>query len=284
MKIKRASRGSRAVVLIPTRGRAALLAKQLAGPMSFLVSGRWSVIFAVAREDDDYNNYVKLFWDLPVTMLSIRDKQGSCGIAREELRRVALSRGVRYAVMTDDNARFTEQSLTNLIRATHDWTHAHGMTFMAGMHGTAAHFDRGKIADQTRYKGLRSYPQIGMIFHCVAMDWLRNYSYPGDCFALEDRHMIFTAIRHGIREFRVCMDAPFTKSRYSEGGQGSIEDRMWKCGKSIERLAHDFPKYVGARGTFPTPWSFIMQMEDGHTADRLPGGAMRTADRLVQQQ
>lgn len=273
-------------VLIPTRGRAALVKKQLSGSMAHLIAP--GVYYGVADEDPQRNTYranlaeiTSFTWPRVVPVL---DRQGSCGMAREYLRAALFQKPrieYQYAVMTDDNARFTRESLDNLVSAAHVWNEEEGTTFMAGMHSTAPHFDRHRIAEKEERHGLTTYPTVGMIFHCVPTAWLRNYRYPGDCFALEDRHMIFTAIQAGTRNFRVCMDAPFTKSRYQEGGQGSIEDRMWKCGKSIERLAHDFPSYVGIKGTFPTQWQNILKMADGHQIDRLTGGAMRPFDRLT---
>lgn len=280
---------ARFCVLIPTRGRAALVHKQLSGPMAHLIHP--GVYYGVADEDPQRNAYRSLIsevaWGGWPYVVPVLDKVGSCGMAREYLRASIFQKPERhydYAVMTDDNARFTRASLDALVSAAHVWNTEVGLTFMAGMHSTAMHFDRNNIDKKEERHGLTTYPAVGFIFHCVPISWLRTYSYPGDCFALEDRHMMFTAIRAGCRSFRVCMDAPFGKSRYQEGGQGSITDRMWKCGRSIERLAHDFPTFVGARGTFPTAWKFIMEMADGQEVDRLPGGAMRRADQLVQRQ
>ena len=288
----------RYAVAIPTRGRASILARGLNGPMSFLTKAE-GVFFAISKNDPQHAEYVKLFAQYPsIHVLEYWDQSrhrqtamsafteslpGSVGWAREQLRARILELGkYDYLVMTDDNARFKEPALRALVGSTFLWERKFDRwCFMAGMHSTAAHFDRNAIGQKKRIGGYDSYPTVAMIFHCVSTAWLRNYRYPGDCFALEDRHMIFTAIRNGVRDFRVCMDAPFTKPRYQEGGQGAISDRMWKCGKSIERLAHDFPEYVGAKGTFPTPWKFIMEMADGGIVDRLPGGAMRRTETLT---
>jgi len=213
--------------------------------------------------------------------------EGSVGVARESLRQYALAAfpDVQWFVLTDDNATYTKESLDNLVRSADEWqTHAGRTTFMAGMHSTAPHFDRHAIAKgKETVNGLTSYPTVSAIYHAVPRKWYQRYEYPDRCFALEDRHMFMCGIKAGMRfgDFRVCMDAPFSKSRYQQGGQGSIEERMFKCGWSIEQLAHDHPEFVGARGTFPTPWQFILDMASGHTADRLIGGAMRKGANIV---
>jgi hypothetical protein len=148
------------------------------------------------------------------------------------------------------------------------------------MHSTAPHFDRNLILKKEVVDGWTTYPGIGFIFHAMPHAWYAKYSYPPGCFALEDRHMMLSAINAGHSEFRVCMDAPYSKSRYQAGGQGDINKRRWNCGRSIEQLAHDFPFDVGARGTFPLPWQMIMKLRSGVVVDRLMGGAMRKEDRL----
>lgn len=265
----------RFAVLIPSRGRGDLLRKTFAR-MPFLENEDvW-----IGTQHDQKADYAWV--DSRCSRVQFNNPEGSVGIAREALRHAALHLDrYAYLVMTDDNARFTEESLYTLVAGTASIERWEERTvFVAGMHGTASHFDRGAIA-KTRhtvcgYKGcFNFYKAVGAIFHCINADWMKTYQYPRDCFALEDRHLFLTAITRGDTEFRICMDAPFTKSRYQAGGQGDIPKRMWNCGRSIERLAHDFPTQVGAKGTFPTPWQFIISMARGATADRLVGGAMR---------
>lgn len=185
--------------------------------------------------------------------------------------------------MTDDNAvHKSEEALHNLVRCCHEYRHRGDLAvappvIMAGMHNTAPHFDRGKIGKARTVFGLRSYPTVAMIFQVYPHDVFSRYEYPADAYGLDDRHFFLWCIAQGITEFRVCMDAPFTKSRYQEGGQGDIASRMIKTGMAIERLAHDFPQLVGATGTLRIPWQFLLDMKAGATADRLVGGAMRTS-------
>lgn len=270
-------------VLIPSRGRWDLLAKTLQR-QPFLIDAATYI----GVENDEYREYMRTIknvwpnWKVRPRIITYNNKEGSVGLAREQLRLAATSDKYEWYVITDDNAKFTVESLNALVQSAEAWRlRTDKLTFMAGMHSTAAHFDRNLIQKKMTVDGWTTYPGFGFIFHAVHHMWYgMKYRYPGDCFALEDRHMMLSAIAAGHTEFRVCMDAPFSKSRYQLGGQGDISKRRWNCGKAIERLAHDFPKEVGSRGTFPLPWQFIMKLRSGAVVDRLVGGAMRKGDQL----
>lgn len=268
-------------VLIPTRGRWDLLAKTLK-KMPFLDSR--GVYFGV--QNDEYAKYAYTCFDglRHARVVAYDNPTGSVAVAREHLRkdvlRVAHVQMPKYAVVTDDNAIYTQESLNNLVAATSEYRrHLNGKTvIMAGMHNTAKHFDRNLIPKKLKVGQFTSYPNVAMIYQCYPMDLYARYRYPANAFGLDDRHFFLWCISQGVRDFRVCMDAPFTKSRYQPGGQGSILERADKCGQAIACLATDFPQYVGCTGTLRIPWQFILQMEssDGtFTADRLVGGSMR---------
>lgn len=269
-----------AAILIPTRGRVALLEKTFKRQPFLVDRDTW-----IGVPLDEYNDYRGLMEKYRgPNYIMVDNLEGSVAIARERLRIAALKSARQYSwfVCTDDNARYTDHSLVALIQSAESWQVRTGrLTFMAGMHSTAPHFDRGAIAKTKEVKGgWTTYAGVSFIFHAIPRAWYENYSYPPGCFALEDRHMMLSAIAAGHREFRVCMDAPYSKSRYQPGGQGDIHKRRWNCGRSIEQLAHDFPLDVGVRGTFPTPWQMIIKLRDGASVDRLMGGAMRKGDRL----
>lgn len=266
-------------VLIPTRGRPDLLAKMLK-KMPFLDAK--GVFFGVQR--DEHEAYTCLHELTKAKVVLLSNPTGSVAVAREHLRRHAVmaagAAGWQYAVVTDDNATYTAESLNALVAATAAYQKfLNGRPLvMAGMHNTAPHFDRNLIQKKMKVFGFTSYPNVAMIYQCYPMDIYARYTYPADAYGLDDRHFFLWAIAQGVREFRVCMDAPFTKSRYQKGGQGSIDERAEKCGHAIARLATDFPRYVGATGTLRIPWQFILNSEAAggmHGADRLVGGSMR---------
>lgn len=261
-------------VLIPSRGRWDVLGRAFER-MPFL--NRPNVYLGV--DTDEYREYTARLPArslLRARIVNYSNKEGSVGFAREQLRKAATVDKYAWYVATDDNAKFTEESLIALVQSAEAWAlKTEKLTFVCGMHSTAAHFDRTLIKRKETVDGWTTYPGINFIFHAVPHAWYAKYSYPRGCFALEDRHMMLSAIDAGHREFRVCMDAPFSKSRYQHGGQGDITKRQWNCGRAIEQLAHDFPAMVGARGTLPLPWQFIIKLRDGMVVDRLSGGAMR---------
>jgi hypothetical protein len=263
-----------AAVLIPSRGRPEVLAKTLA-KMPFLNDNHTYI----AIQGDEWASYraVREQYDR-IYYIEINNPEGSVGVAREQLRDHAVRVRPHYQwyVATDDNARYTQESLTHLVQAAEAWRlKTKKVTFVCGMHSTAPHFDRNLIKKKETVDGWTTYPGINFIFHAIHNDWYAKYSYPPGCFALEDRHMMLAAINAGHTEFRVCMDAPYSKSRYQPGGQGDINKRRWNCGRSIEQLAHDFPFDVGVRGTFPLPWQMIRKLRAGVQVDRLMGGSMR---------
>lgn len=266
-------------VLIPSRGRWDVLAKTLVRQPFLNDQATY-----IGVENDEYREYMHVFKNLRTTARTItyNNKEASVGHAREELRLAATRDKYEWYVITDDNAKYTAEALNALVQSAEAWRLKTGkLTFMAGMHSTAMHFDRNLIRKKETVDGWTTYPGFGFIFHAVHHTWYgQKYSYPRDCFALEDRHMMLSAIAANHSEFRVCMDAPFSKSRYQLGGQGDIEKRRWNCGRAIERLAHDFPKEVGSRGTLPLPWQFILKLRGGAVVDRLVGGAMRKGDKL----
>lgn len=261
-------------VLIPSRGRWDVLGRAFQR-MPFL--NRPNVYLGI--DTDEYREYLARLPPrslLRARVINYSNKEGSVGFAREQLRKAATVDRYQWYVATDDNAKFSEESLIALVQSAEAWAlKTEKLTFACGMHSTAAHFDRNLIEQKETVDGWTTYPGINFIFHAVPHAWYAKYSYPRGCFALEDRHMMLSAIDAGHREFRVCMDAPFSKSRYQQGGQGDITKRQWNCGRAIEQLAHDFPAMVGARGTLPLPWQFIIKLRNGMVVDRLPGGAMR---------
>jgi hypothetical protein len=270
-------------VLIPSRQRVDILRKSLQ-KMPWLNTPHTAIGF----ERDEADAYITMLHKTaPLVKVAIYENPtGSVAVAREQLRRIALLIPYKYYVVTDDNAvHKSEHALHNLVRCAAEWPTK--PVIMAGMHNTAIHFDRTKLHLKKTINGLTSYPTVAMMFQVYDRALYKDYAYPADAYGLDDRHLVLWAIKRGVREFRVCMDAPFTKSRYDKkkgevaGGQGTIPERMHKCGLAIARLATDFPQYVGATGTLRIPWSFVLDMEDGHTADRLVGGAMRKAEAIV---
>lgn len=276
-------------VCIPSRGRADVLAKTFA-KMPFLNST--DTFIGTENTEAELAAYRPVLEGKEVYRVTYQNTEGSVAVAREELRRTVCAHATsyRYVVVTDDNARYTQEALHKLV-ATADSLPSRGYTkagddrwnIVAGMHGTAEHFDRGRIGAAETHGGFRSYHQFGMIFQVYPMGLYRDYHYPEDAYGLDDRHLILWAMNRGLPAgaFRVAMDAPFTKARYMPGGQGTPIERAIKCGKGIARLAMDFPLLVGAKGTFPIAWQMALALRDGKTVDRLAGGAMRKENALV---
>lgn len=259
-------------VLIPSRGRPETLAKSL-GKMPWLNTSDTYIGFE-HREESKYSGVLR---GTRMHLVRYPNPLGSVAHARERLRRYAMEdRKLTHFVVTDDNAvHRSEEGLHNLVRACAEWPTP---CTMAGMHNTAEHFDRGKLGQTKTRHGLRSYPSVAAIFQCYPRSLYESFTYPEEAYGLDDRYYYLWLLSQGHTAFRVCRDAPFTKSRYQPGGQGSLDERAEKCGRAIARLAGDFPKLVGAVGTLRIPWQHLIKTVQAGgtiTGNRLVGGAMR---------
>jgi hypothetical protein len=277
-KPRRQSHSHNYTVMIPTKGRSDRIVKGFR-KMTFLNNDRVYVGIE-HREIEDY----KIFMDENplVNYVFYHNPEGSVSFARQQLKCSVDIHGVyQQYVFTDDNAVFTEASLHTLLNAHSDCTTDKASCVMAGAHSTSEHFDRNRRKLMETHRTTRSYPQPSMIFYCVSQRLCKDYIFPHDTFGLDDRHFFLWLMSKGVRNFRVCPDAPYTKSRYQKGGQGTIEERMSKCGRAIEKISRDFPKWAGSSGTLRLPWQLILDTLSGKTPDRLAGGAMRSETQLI---
>ena len=278
MKFRSSKDGRNFVIMIPTKGRADRIRKGFK-KMSFL--NDWRTYVGIEHRERD--NYQKFMDENPdCNYVFYHNPMGSVSFARQQLKCHAdMNHGHRRCIFTDDNAVFSEKSLQMLIRAYDDFTHVNKRScVMAGAHPTSKHFDRYSRNKMETHRETQSYPQPAMIFYCVGQHDCKDYIFPHDTYGLDDRHFFLWLMKQGVRDFRVCPDAPYSKSRYQKGGQGTIDERMEKCGRAIEKIARDFPKWTGSTGTLRLPWKLILDSIDGKTPDRLAGGAMRSETKL----
>jgi hypothetical protein len=278
MKFQSSKDGWNYAVMIPTKGRADRIQKGFK-KMPFL--NDWRTYIGIEhREIDDYQEFMDENPDCHYVFY--HNPLGSVSFARQQLKcHVDMNHGHRHLIFTDDNAVFTEKSLRMLLKSFEAYKRSTKRPcVMAGAHSTSEHFDRNSRKEMETHDGYQSYPQPAMIFYCVGQRDAWNYVFPPDTYGLDDRHFFLWLMKQGIRDFRVCPDAPYSKSRYQKGGQGTIDERMVKCGRAIEKIARDFPKWAGSTGTLRLPWKLILDSIDGKTPDRLAGGAMRSETKL----
>ncbi len=275
----------RHLVCIPSAGRPEVLAKTLR-TQPFLNNAS-TFIGVDNREAKAYQDMLRVF-GANVRLVTYDNPLGSIAVCREALRKAAIEAipigqlHKFWIVVTDDNAVYTDTSLKALIATARAWREK--PCIVAGMHGTAKHFDRHRLSEMEVCNGYPSYPQVAMIFQVYPATLYAEYSYPPDVYGLDDRHLAFWAIaKKGLRrsQFRVAMNAPYRKSRYQAGGQGDMRARARKTGLAIARCALDFPELVGTRGTLPTPWQVIFALAEGKHVDRLASGSMRREDALI---
>jgi hypothetical protein len=74
---------------------------------------------------------------------------------------------------------------------------------------------------------------------------------------MDDRFVSFAALKLGITEWVVCMEAPFTKPTGQKGGY-SAAGRTGMMGQSIVALARDYPEFM-EKITISFPWQKIIE-------------------------
>lgn len=262
-------------VMIPSKGRADVVAFRFR-KMPHMNS---SDVF-VGVEKEEWPAYRNFFAIYPaVQSVAYPNEKHSIGWARQLLKMKAGTISYDFYVMADDNTHVEKQALDDLVRCCAEWPTP---CIMSGLHRVSLHFDRNRIAKGTKtINGLRSYASVSMMLTCVPAKIWNDYTFPHDAYALEDRHLFLWAIDRGYVEFRVCLDAPFRKPRYQKGGQGSLDERAYKCGLSIAQLAKDFPAYVGSNGTLRIPWDYILKRKLGETSHRLAMGSTLKTDQMT---
>lgn len=279
MRVKTHSGLVRVAVLIPTRQRSTLVAKQLR-LMPFLDNN--DTIYGI--DENEVNAYEAAIPNSRVEFVVYPNPDVSVGRCRDELRKAALRVRPKYDwfIATDDNARFTLQSLTNLVRCAAEFPEQ--PTIMAGIGELMKYFAKGKedkLPDLRTINGLRSTQRVNHIFVAIPRAIYRQFAYPHDATAAEDRYLSMWAIKRGI-PVRECLDAPYSKPRQQPGGTGDQLERMRATGLGMARLAADFPEYVGCTGSIPARWSIILKLAQGYRfKDRLPGGAARREDDVL---
>lgn len=250
----------RACLLIPSRGRSALMMKNL--PKMHMAWDRPGVYVAI--EEQERKAYRPVANTLTrSTFLEIAKQSVPCiGNPLEYLRTVATGTGIPkcgpydYYVFADDNTIFTRTAFNNLVRATHEWGRP---VHMCGFHGTAKHFDARKLRTQLKTKyGLSTYPKLGWIFRCVPHVMVKSFHWPTDkipCYS--DRYHTAYLISKGFFEYRACVQAPFTKKRFVAGGIGERTDRTHTA-LGLAQLAGDFPQIFGPHEV-RFPWSEMIK-------------------------
>jgi hypothetical protein len=238
-------------VLIPSKGRPDALLKTLRA-QPFL--NRPSTFIGIEhKEFSKYKKVVKKF--SRISWVRYDNPWGSGTLAREELRKVATAKRFDRYVVTDDNTRYSEESLKNLVRASH--VYPEQPCIVAGAHGTAEHFDAGRIKRTLEtHDGLRFYKKRSAMFWCLPHSFYSKMNYVVDGGCMDDVQVTFAAFDMNIFVQVVCLDAPFQKKRYQGGGYGSIAERVKKVGLAIQRFARTHPEYMEkVRVTFP--WTQI---------------------------
>jgi hypothetical protein len=240
-------------VLIPSKGRPDQLMKTLEKQPFLNRPSTFIRIHTLERKTykSVQDRFRRIIW--LESVIHFTDNNGC--VAREELRTAATSVGFERYVPTDDNARYTEESLENLIRAS--YVYPKQPCIVSGFHGTAPHFDSSKIKKAREYDGFHFYEKWGAIFWAIPHHVYSRMSYPHDGGRMDDRFVSLAALRLGVFDWVVCMEAPFTKPTGTKGGY-SASGRTSMMGQSVVALARDYPEYM-EKITISFPWKKILE-------------------------
>jgi len=236
--------------LIPSRGRAALMLKNMSKMRA--VWNRPGTFIAIdRREVKDYREVVDA---LPkVEWISYDNPDSNVGMALEILR----ARGVEYHpdihVMSDDNCVFSTEAFNNLVRVVHSFG-----GHVGGAHPTAAFFDKSRMRRLMEEKdGVRSFRKMTWILRAIPHEWYAKFSYPQDLPCYADRYFSMWLIANGMLNFRCAPDAHFTKTRMIEGGIGAKQTRV-RSALGLARMCSDFAATMGPHEA-RIPWELIIQ-------------------------
>lgn len=241
----------RYAVLIPSKSRPDVLRKTLE-KQPFL--DRPNTYIGV--QEDQWKLYRPVRKDFShIQWISFANPTASGCVAREKLRASATAVGYHRYIPTDDNCRFTEESLQNLIRAS--FVYPTQPCIVSGFHGTAPHFDAGKIKKAVRHGGLHFYEKWGAIFWAIPHSIYSRMAYPPDGGRMDDRFVSFAALRLGVSSWVVCMEAPYIKATRQSGGYSGA-GRSLMMGQSIVALSRDYPEYM-SKIVVSFPWQKIIE-------------------------
>lgn len=251
MKVTVSISKSTYAVLIPSRGRPDALHKSLSA-MSFL--NRSSTF--IGLENREWVKYLPVRRAFSkITYVSYDNPLKSGTLAREELRKAATAKRFDKYVVTDDNTKFTYTSLLTLLKASD--VYPVQPCIVAGTHGTAEHFDSGRIKNTLEvHGGIRFYKKRSAMYWVLPHKFYAKMRYAVDEGCMDDVQVTFAAFDQGIFAQVVCLDAPFQKKRYQGGGYGKINERVRKVGLALIRFAQTHPSYMEkVRVTYP--WTQI---------------------------
>lgn len=229
-------------VLIPSHGRPRSLAKLFKACPTLNTPNTF-----VGLEEGEFKTYLELFarqgvaWDKANKVL-YRTARGYPSNARHILKRTSFNEGgaARY-VLSDDNCRFSDESLQSLLAAQRFTSGV-----VAGFHPTFSLFHKDQISKTGRVDPRTKvfvYDKVQMIFWCLPAKMYDLFTYPEDVY-YDDVYFNYWCLSRGFTNFTVCREAVFDKRRHEAGGTGNAQQRMLKQAESMLRIAQDFPQWA----------------------------------------
>ena len=170
----------------------------------------------------------------------ISNPEGMHGNAREPLRKAACEVGYKRYFSTDDNSNFSVKSLENLLLA----SEIEPDSTMSGI-GQPPLWHAKNISEGNKYnlngREITTFEAFSTV-HWVIPDFLYSeFEYPKDCFNDDVYFALWCISKKKFYNFRMCLEAPFSKKRFELGGNGTSQERLKKMALGMYQLASDFP-------------------------------------------
>lgn len=249
---------ARGAILIPTRNRGELLTRALRR-----MAPVWNdpdVFFGI--EPAEMDSYRTVLEACPkARVVEVHNPSGAVGVARETVRRAATAVGYPVYMVMDDNVITTPQAVENLIRAVVEFPRT---CVMGGFHPTANLYNKAQIEEAVCVNGIRSYWTIAFMMYAFPSALYDGFEYDPGLTQYDDRYHALWVLRQGCREFRACIDAPFTKARGQAGGRSGSEQNN---GEAFRILINEFADVIG-KAEFSFPWKQILESYDARSTRR----------------
>ena len=204
------------------------------------------------KEKELYKGCVDKFCDR-CTWLYFDNPEGYASNAREVLRMEAVQGRYDGYLLTDDNARFNSKSL-RLLKLAFETEQC----IMAGM-GQPTLWHKDAIAVGKKYTIINdqftTFEAFSSVHWIIPHHLYRDFRYPMNSSNDDVYFALWAILRKGYTNFRMCLEAKYSKKRFEEGGHGSSNERLKKMALSMYGLARDFPE-VADNGWMLTRFPF----------------------------
>jgi hypothetical protein len=229
-------------VLIPTKGRVETLSDmfdrcpELNTPDTYIsIENEEKELYQKGRANL-FNKCTLVYFDNP---------GGFASNAREIIRKAAVVKRYKGYLSTDDNAKFNSKSLRALLLAFEtEQCVMSGMGQPALWHQDA--INKGKVYNINGFQ-FTTFEAFSSVHWIIPHHLYREFTYPENSSNDDVYFALWAILRKNYTNFRMCLEAKYSKKRFMPGGHGNNNERLKKMALSMYQLACDFPEVADNR-------------------------------------